>query len=55
MRVRATVRDLGDPERVAHLKTMEIAEGGGIEIVEMDLFDPESVNSAISGLSLIHI
>ncbi len=55
MRVRATVRDLGDPERVAHLKTMEIAEGGGIEIVEMDLFDPESVNSAISGCTdLIH-
>ena len=44
MRVRATVRDLGDPERVAHLKTMKIAEGGGIEIVEMDLFDPESVS-----------
>ena len=55
MRVRATVRDLGDPERVAHLKSMDIAEGGDIEIVEMDLFDPESVNSAISGCTdLIH-
>ncbi len=55
MRVRATVRDLEDPERVAHLKSMDIAEGGDIEIVEMDLFDPESVNSAISGCTdLIH-
>ena len=35
MRVRATVRDLEDPERVAHLKSMDIAEGGDIEIVEM--------------------
>ena len=55
MNVRATVRDLEDPERVAHLKAMEIGEGGSIEIVEMDLFDSESVDSAISGCTdLIH-
>ena len=37
MQVRATVRDLEDPERVSHLKSMEIGDGGSIEIVEMDL------------------
>ena len=47
MQVRATVRDLEDPERVSHLKSMEIGEGGSIEIVEMDLFDSDSVDSAI--------
>ena len=33
MHVRATVRDKNDPERVDHLKSMEIADGGSIEIV----------------------
>ncbi|MEC8927501.1 MAG: GDP-mannose 4,6-dehydratase, partial [Candidatus Thermoplasmatota archaeon] len=37
--VRATVRDVSDPERVAHLRALPIAEGGNLEIVEMDLFD----------------
>ena len=55
MNVRATVRDKNDPERVDHLKSMEIADGGSIEIVEMDLFDEDSVDSAISGCTdLIH-
>ena len=55
MQVRATVRDLEDPERVSHLKSMEIGEGGSIEIVEMDLFDSDSVDSAILGCTdLIH-
>ena len=55
MHVRATVRDKNDPERVDHLKSMEIADGGSIEIVEMDLFDEDSVDSAISGCTdLIH-
>ena len=55
MHVRATVRDKNDPERVDHLKSMEIADGGSIEIVEMDLFDEGSVDSAISGCTdLIH-
>jgi len=55
MRVRATVRDLDDPERVDHLKSLEISDGGSIEIVEMDLFDSDSVELAISGCSdLIH-
>ncbi|MEE3200722.1 MAG: NAD-dependent epimerase/dehydratase family protein [Candidatus Thermoplasmatota archaeon] len=53
--VRATVRDVSDPERVAHLRALPIAEGGKLEIVEMDLFDSESVDSAIDGCSdLIH-
>ena len=42
--VRATVRDVTDPERVTHLEELPIAEGGVLEVVEMDLF-----------LSLIHI
>jgi len=54
-KVRATVRDVDDPLKVSHLKKLEIAEGGSIEIVEMDLFDSESVNSAIAGCTdLIH-
>ena len=54
-RVRATVRDLSDPERVSHLRSMEISSGGELEIVEMDLFDSESVDLAIAGCSdLIH-
>ena len=54
-KVRATVRDLSDPERVAHLQNLPIADGGGLEVVEMDLFERDSVNSAIAGCSdLIH-
>ena len=54
-KVRATVRDLSDPERIAHLQNLQIAEGGSLELVEMDLFKMESVNSAIAGCSdLIH-
>ncbi|RZD46653.1 MAG: hypothetical protein CXT66_07325 [Methanobacteriota archaeon] len=53
--VRATVRDASDPERVNHLKSMEISEGGNLEIVEMDLLDGDSVNRAVSGCrSVIH-
>ena len=64
-KVRATVRDSGDKERVEHLKNMKINGDGSLEIVEMDLFDEDSVNRAINGatdvihtaavLSLIHI
>ena len=54
-KVRATVRDAGDPIRVDHLKGLEIAEGGSLEIVEMDLFDEPSVHAAIAGCTdLIH-
>ncbi len=53
--VRATVRDAGDPIRVNHLKELDIAEGGSLEIVEMDLFDTSSVKAAIAGCTdLIH-
>jgi len=53
--VRATVRDTEDPIRVDHLKQLEIAEGGSLEIVEMDLFDEASVHAAIAGCTdLIH-
>lgn len=47
--VRATVRDSSDPERVAHLEALEIGRGGSLELVEMDLFDIDSVNNAIEG------
>ena len=54
-KVRATVRDSQDNERVKHLKEMEILENGSLEIVEMDLFDEDSVNLAISGATdVIH-
>ncbi len=53
--VRATVRDVDDSVRVDHLKELEIAEEGSLEIVAMDLFDADSVNSAIAGCTdLIH-
>jgi len=53
--VRATVRDSSDPIRVDHLKALEVADGGSLEIVEMDLFDAASVNAAIAGCTdLIH-
>ena len=54
-RVRATVRDLGDPIRVDHLRNLPLTGGGGLEIVEMDLLDAASVNDAIAGCTdLIH-
>lgn len=54
-KVRATVRNADDPERVDHLRNMVISEGGGLEIVEMDLFDSESVDTAIAGCTdVIH-
>ncbi|MEE2624691.1 MAG: NAD-dependent epimerase/dehydratase family protein [Candidatus Thermoplasmatota archaeon] len=53
--VRATVRDASDPERVDHLRDMDVAEGGSLEIVEMDLLDYASVHGAISGCTeVIH-
>ena len=49
------MRDVDDSVRVDHLKGLEIAEGGSLEIVAMDLFDADSVNSAIAGCTdLIH-
>ena len=54
-KVRATVRDSQDHERVKHLKEMEVSENGSLEIVEMDLFDEDSVDLAISGATdVIH-
>ena len=47
--VRATVRDMSDPERVQHLNNLPIEKDGSLEIVEMDLLNEESVNIAISG------
>ena len=53
--VRATVRDSSDPIRVEHLRALPVAEGGTLEIVEMDLFDEASVHSAIANCTdLIH-
>ena len=53
--VRGTVRDASDPERVEHLRAMEVAGGGSLELVEMDLLDGDSVRSAVSGCrSVIH-
>jgi len=53
--VRATVRDASDPERVDHLRALDISYQGSLEIVEMDLFDTASVDAAIKGCSdVIH-
>ena len=52
-KVRATVRDSQDQERVLHLKDMKISEGGSLEIVEMDLFDEGSVDRAIYGATYV--
>jgi dihydroflavonol-4-reductase len=53
--VRATVRDSSDPERVDHLRAMEIENGGSLEIVQMDLLDSVSVKKAVSGcIEVIH-
>ena len=55
MKVRATVRDSSDPERVNHLESLAVSDGGSLEIVEMDLLDSESVQRAVSGCdSVIH-
>ena len=54
-KVRATVRDSQDRERVQHLKEMKISDEGSLEIVEMDLFDGDSVDRAIDGATdVIH-
>ena len=55
VRVRATVRDSSDPERVSHLQSLPVSDGGNLEIVEMDLLDRESVIRSVSGCdSVIH-
>ena len=54
-RVRAALRAPDDPERVEHLKRLPIAEGGGLEIVKMDLFNEKEVNDAVNGCTdIIH-
>ncbi|HJM24656.1 MAG TPA: NAD-dependent epimerase/dehydratase family protein [Candidatus Thalassarchaeaceae archaeon] len=52
-KVRATVRDTSDPDRVDHIRSMEVPEGGSLEIVEMDLLDGVSVHRAVSGCSSV--
>jgi len=55
MKVRATVRDSSDPERVGHLESLPVSDGGDLEIVEMDLLDSESVQRAVADCqSVIH-
>ena len=55
MEARATVRDLSDPERVAHLKSLKVAEGGRLEIIEMDVLDADSVEDGVKGCcNIIH-
>ena len=49
-KVRDTVRDIADPERVDHLRNLPIADGGVLEVVEMDLFNPDSVDAALQGV-----
>tara|TARA_A100001037_G_C15072565_1_gene600152 strand:+ start:196 stop:1221 length:1026 start_codon:yes stop_codon:yes gene_type:complete len=48
MNVRAAVRDKNDPSRVEHLLALPISKGGSLDLVEMDLFNVEQVNVAVS-------
>jgi nucleoside-diphosphate-sugar epimerase len=53
--VRATVRDLNDSSRVSHLRKLPINDNGSLVIIEMDLFDTNSVDDAINGaIDVIH-
>jgi len=53
--VRATVTDSSDPERVDHLLSLPVSDGGSLDIVEMDLLDAESVRKAVADCeSVIH-
>jgi len=53
--VRAALRAPEDIERVGHLKALPIADGGELEIVKMDLFNQNEVDSAVEGCSdVIH-
>jgi nucleoside-diphosphate-sugar epimerase len=53
--VRASLRAPNDAERVDHLLALLIGEGGSLEVVKMDLFNPEEVDSAVAGCSdVIH-
>ena len=49
--VRATVRDASDPERVDHLRALDISPQGSLEIVEWDLVDTASVTAAIKSVA----
>ena len=54
-RVRATVREPNDEERVNHLKKLPIVDGGELEIVKMDLFNEKEVNDVVDGCTdIIH-
>ncbi|UCF38169.1 MAG: NAD-dependent epimerase/dehydratase family protein [Acidobacteriota bacterium] len=46
--VRASVRDTTDPSRVGHLEEL-----GGIEIVEADLFRPETIERAVQEIDVV--
>ncbi|MDP6771612.1 MAG: NAD-dependent epimerase/dehydratase family protein, partial [Anaerolineales bacterium] len=53
--VRAALRAPDDIERVGHLNALPISDGGALEIVKMDLFNQNEVNSAVEGCSdVIH-
>lgn len=52
MDVKATARN---PDAASHLRSLEIAENGSLEIIKMDLFDCDSLDRAVKGCeSIIH-
>ncbi len=51
--VRAALRAPDDAERVAHLLSLPIGEGGGLEVVKMDLFNRREVFDAVAGCSSV--
>ena len=50
---RGTVRSLSDQTRVAHLKLLEAALPGHLELVEADLLNASSFDSALEGVSCV--
>lgn len=54
--VRATVRSLGDPSRVAHLERLGTAHDGRLQLVEADLSEDAGWAAAVAGLDhVLHV
>ncbi|MFC7623496.1 SDR family oxidoreductase [Microlunatus sp. GCM10028923] len=55
-RVRATVRSLRDPSRVAHLERLGSDHDGRLELVEADLTDDAGWDAAVAGIEhVLHV
>lgn len=50
---RGTVRSLKDDSRVAHLRRLDAALPGHLELVEADLLNASSFDNALEGVSCV--